>query len=121
MLNVLAPRDVTLARQLFDERCAWPNAWRPRSITSGCAAGQPQSFGTSSIHLDVLRDLTCIHGHIIPIGYPILEAADELSETRLRKAQEQLLMSARASRCRASRPDPARFGLAAPALDSLRD
>ena len=46
-------------------------------------AGRPESIETSSIHLDVIRDLKRIHGHITSVAYPILEAAGELTETRL--------------------------------------
>lgn len=91
-LNVLATRDIALARQLFAqkpeiraaERRATENHYR--RLREGVA----ESIETSSIHLDVLRDLKRIHGHITSIAYPILESAGELSETRLRhrKAQE---------------------------------
>lgn len=90
-LNVLASRDITLARQLFDEKSAMRVAERMATEKhyERLRSGVPQSLETSSIHLDVLRDLKRIHGHITSIAYPILEAADELSDTRLRKAEEQ--------------------------------
>lgn len=90
-LNVLASRDIALARQLFDEKSAMRAAERraTESHYERLRSGVPQSLETSSIHLDVLRDLKRIHAHITSIAYPILEAADELSETRLRRAEEQ--------------------------------
>ena len=44
----------------------------------------PQSLETSSLHLDVIRDLKRIHSHLAAVAYPILEIAGELSPTRLR-------------------------------------
>lgn len=88
-LNVLASRDIALARQLFDEKPAMRAAERQATENhyERLRSGVPESIETSSIHLDVLRDLKRIHGHITSIAYPILEAADELSETRLRRGK----------------------------------
>jgi phosphate:Na+ symporter len=40
--------------------------------------GRPESIETSSLHLDILRDLRRIHSHICSVAYPVLEAAGEL-------------------------------------------
>lgn len=86
-LNVLATRDIGLARQLFDEKPSIRAAERAATerhyerLRSGVTA----SMETSSIHLDVLRDLKRIHGHVTAIAYPILEAAGELRESRLKR------------------------------------
>jgi phosphate:Na+ symporter len=40
--------------------------------------GRPESVETSSLHLDVLRDLRRIHSHLCSVAYPVLEAAGEL-------------------------------------------
>jgi phosphate:Na+ symporter len=37
--------------------------------------GRPESLETTSLHLDVLRDLKRIHSHICSVAYPVLEAA----------------------------------------------
>ncbi|MEQ9198881.1 MAG: hypothetical protein RLN80_02760, partial [Rhodospirillales bacterium] len=42
------------------------------------------SLETSSLHLDVLRDLKRINSHITAVAYPILEQAGELAESRLK-------------------------------------
>ena len=55
--------------------------------------GRPESIETSSIHMDVIRDLKRINGHLTTVAYPILEAAGELAETRL-KTSDQTLMRA---------------------------
>ncbi|MBX9778106.1 MAG: Na/Pi cotransporter family protein [Xanthobacteraceae bacterium] len=39
--------------------------------------GLSQSIETTSLHLDILRDLKRIHSHICSVAYPVLEAAGE--------------------------------------------
>ena len=36
--------------------------------------GRPETIETTSLHLDVLRDLKRIHSHICSVAYPVLEA-----------------------------------------------
>jgi phosphate:Na+ symporter len=83
--NVFATRDLTLARRLVAEKAAVRGAESNAADAhyARLRAGRPESIETSSIHLDVIRDLKRIHGHIVSVAYPILEAAGELSETRL--------------------------------------
>jgi phosphate:Na+ symporter len=40
--------------------------------------GRPESLETTSLHLDVLRDLKRIHSHICSVAYPVLDAAGEM-------------------------------------------
>ena len=40
--------------------------------------GRPESIETTSLHLDVLRDLKRIHSHICSVAYPVLETTGEL-------------------------------------------
>ena len=47
-------------------------------------AGRPESVDSSSLHLDVLRDLKRINSHVTSVAYPILEEAGEISTSRLR-------------------------------------
>jgi len=42
--------------------------------------GRPESIETTSLHLDVLRDLSRIHSHICSVAYPVLDAAGEFAE-----------------------------------------
>jgi phosphate:Na+ symporter len=51
--------------------------------------GRPESIETSSLHLDVLRDLKRIHSHICAVADPALEAAGELQASRLRDTEPQ--------------------------------
>jgi phosphate:Na+ symporter len=49
--------------------------------------GRPESIETSTVHIDVIRDLKRINGHLTSVAYPILEAAGELADTRLKESQ----------------------------------
>jgi phosphate:Na+ symporter len=44
--------------------------------------GRPESLETTSLHLDVLRDLKRIHSHICSVAYPVLDAAGQLDAYR---------------------------------------
>ncbi|MBN9014622.1 MAG: Na/Pi cotransporter family protein, partial [Rhizobiales bacterium] len=43
--------------------------------------GRPESIETTSLHLDVLRDLKRIHSHICSVAYPVLDAAKASGES----------------------------------------
>ena len=89
-LNVFTTRDIALARRLVAEKAALREA-EARAADSDFARlreGRPESIETSSIHMDVIRDLKRINGHLASVAYPILEAAGELADTRLRTAPE---------------------------------
>jgi phosphate:Na+ symporter len=49
--------------------------------------GRPESIETSSVHLDVLRDLRRIHSHLCSVAYPVLEASGELYALRAGQSQ----------------------------------
>ena len=85
-LNVFATRDLVLARQLFADKAAMRDAERRATDShfQRLRSGRPESIETSAIHLDIIRDLKRIHGHVVSIAYPILESANELRESRLR-------------------------------------
>ena len=85
-LNVFTTRDITLARRLVAEKVAIreAEAQAADSHFARLRQGRPESIETSSIHMDVIRDLKRINGHLATAAYPILEAAGELAETRLR-------------------------------------
>jgi phosphate:Na+ symporter len=86
--NVFATRDIVLARRLFAGKTAM-RAAEASAMDSHYARlreARPESIETSAIHLDVIRDLKRIHGHLTSVAYPILEATGELIDTRLRSA-----------------------------------
>lgn len=50
--------------------------------------GRADSLRTSSLHLDILRDLKRINAHIVSIAHPILDESGLLIESRLRAVTE---------------------------------
>lgn len=84
--TVFMTRDPQLARQLvaakvdvrrLEARSASTHIQRVRERV-------PASVETSSMHLDILRDLKRINAHLASVAYPILETKGELDESRLR-------------------------------------
>jgi len=45
--------------------------------------GRPETIETTSLHLDVLRDLKWIHSHICSVAYSVLEAAGGMPATEV--------------------------------------
>jgi phosphate:Na+ symporter len=43
--------------------------------------GRPETLETTSLHLDVLRDLKRINSHICSVAYPALEGTKKISTT----------------------------------------
>ncbi len=87
-LNVFTTRDIALARRLVAEKTAIRET-EVKAADSHFARlreGRPESIETSSIHMDVIRDLKRINGHLTSVAYPILEAAGELADTRLKSS-----------------------------------
>jgi len=86
-LSIFLSGDTRAARQLLDEKR------RVREMEMRAAeqhlarlrAGRLESLETSSLHLDILRDLKRIHSHLCASAYPALEAAGQLRPSRLRK------------------------------------
>jgi phosphate:Na+ symporter len=84
--SVFMNGDVRTARALIEEK----TALRTTELTyadshlARLREGRPESIETSSLHLDVLRDLKRIHSHICSVAYPVLEAAGELQPSRLK-------------------------------------
>ena len=85
-LNVFMSGDVKMARQLLAEKVAFREMERHASENhlSRLRNGQLESIQSSSLHLDVLRDLKRINSHLTSVAYPILDAAGELRHSRLR-------------------------------------
>ena len=94
-LNVFTTRDLALARRLVAEKTAMREA-EARAADSHFARlreGRPESIETSSIHMDVIRDFKRINGHLTSVAYPILEAAGELADSRLKTTAQPLMRS----------------------------
>ncbi|KRD48989.1 Na/Pi cotransporter family protein [Ensifer sp. ENS10] len=84
--SIFVSRNADLARQLIEvkvsvrhmeKRSAERHIERLRD-------GLVQSLQTSSLHLDMLRDLKRVNAHIASVAYPILEESGLLTESRLR-------------------------------------
>jgi phosphate:Na+ symporter len=78
--GVFMTGDVEAARRLIREKAELRNI----ELAAGerhferLREGRPESIETSSLHLDILRDLRRIHSHLCSVAYPVLEAAGEL-------------------------------------------
>jgi phosphate:Na+ symporter len=85
-INIFISGDLELARQLLAQKTLIRDKER-HSIEQHferLGKGATQSIDTSSLHLDILRDLKRINSHLTSVAYPILERAGELAESRLR-------------------------------------
>ncbi len=49
--------------------------------------GRAESLQTSSLHLDILRDLKRINAHVVSVAHPILDDSGLLRESRLRQVE----------------------------------
>jgi phosphate:Na+ symporter len=87
-LNVFISNDVRMARRLLEEKVAFRELERTASENHlrRLQRGTRESLETSSLHLDVIRDLKRINSHLTSVAYPILDAAGELTRTRLKHA-----------------------------------
>lgn len=84
--NVFMTGDVKMARKLFEEKVVLRNQemLAAESHFRRLSEGVAETIATSSLHLDILRDLRRIHSYVSLIAYPILEEAKVLEPTRLK-------------------------------------
>jgi phosphate:Na+ symporter len=84
--TVFINEDVRIARTLIEEKTQLRVAelGHAESHLARLRDRRPESIETSSLHLDVLRDLKRIHSHICSVAYLPLEAAGELQPNRLK-------------------------------------
>ena len=87
--GVFMSGDVGEAHKLLAEKSALRNAELAATERhlDRLREGRPESIETTSLHLDVLRDLKRIHSHICSVAYPVLDAAGELEARRSRQHQ----------------------------------
>jgi len=99
-LGVFMSGDAAIARRLLTEKVQIREAERigAESHLARLRAGRPESLETSSLHLDVLRDLKRIHSHICSVAYPVLEATGELEPSRLKPSREPAISALQAPR-----------------------
>lgn len=89
--GVFMTGDLRSARQLVTEKATL----RATEFTAAenhlarLREGRTESIESSSLHLDILRDLKRIHSHICSVAYPVLERAGELQPSRLKEADAE--------------------------------
>ncbi len=81
-----------MARRLIEEKTQFRDLERAAADNhmARLRSGRPETIETSSLHLDILRDLKRIHSHIASVAYPILERAGELRVSRLKRPPVEL-------------------------------
>jgi phosphate:Na+ symporter len=89
--SVFMSGDVKIARRLITEKTELraTELAAAESHLARLREGRPESIESSSLHLDILRDLKRIHSHICSVAYPVLEAAGELQPSRLKVAEAE--------------------------------
>ncbi len=89
--SVFMSGDVKIARQLITEKATLRAAEfaAAESHFARLRDGRSESIESSSLHLDILRDLKRIHSHICSVAYPVLERAGELQVSRLKEVERQ--------------------------------
>lgn len=86
--TIFVTRDFNLARQLMEMKV---EVRRMEKLSAErhlerLRDGRADSLQTSSLHLDVLRDLKRINAHVISVAHPIMDESGLLIESRLRDA-----------------------------------
>jgi phosphate:Na+ symporter len=88
--------DTNQARKLIAEKSQLRNAEiaAAEGHMERLREGRPESLETTSLHLDVLRDLKRIHSHICSVAYPVLGRAGQLPATDVVESDAITLASA---------------------------
>jgi phosphate:Na+ symporter len=87
--SLFMTEDPRAARVLAEEKVAFRDAEAAATMThlERLRSGRVESAETSSLHLDLLRDMKQINSHIIAAAaYPVLERTGELLPSRLLKS-----------------------------------
>ncbi|WP_374829261.1 PhoU domain-containing protein, partial [Paenochrobactrum pullorum] len=88
---IFLSRDEALARQLVIAKTA------VRAVETVSAerhldrvrAGNAAAIETSSLHMDILRDLKRVNAHFASVAYPLLQQSGSLRESRLRIVEDK--------------------------------
>ncbi|MCW5690727.1 MAG: Na/Pi cotransporter family protein [Pseudolabrys sp.] len=91
--GVFMSGDVADARRLLAEKTRLRNAERlaAEHHLERLREGRPETLETTSLHLDVLRDMRRIHSHICAAAYPVLEAAGVATTAEESQAASRVL------------------------------
>lgn len=89
--SIFISGDVDLARRLIEEKekIRLAEIKGSTSHIERLREGVPESIATSSLHLDIIRDLRRVNTYMCPVAYSILEEKGQLRETRLIDPAEQ--------------------------------
>lgn len=89
--NVFLTGNARLARELLNRKIQLRDAERIaiEQHMERIGAGRADSIMSSSLHLDVIRDLKRINSHLTAVAYPILERTGELRASRLSDLDEE--------------------------------
>ncbi|MBP1845331.1 phosphate:Na+ symporter [Rhizobium petrolearium] len=87
--TIIVTGDFNLARQLMEIKVDVRRLEKRSSERhlERLRDGKMESLQTSSLHLDMLRDLKRINAHIVSVAHPILDDSGVLIESRLRYAE----------------------------------
>jgi phosphate:Na+ symporter len=88
--TIFVTRDFNLARQMMEVKVEVRRMEKQSAERhlERLREGHADSLQTSSLHLDVLRDLKRINAHIVSVAHPILDESGLLIESRLRTPAE---------------------------------
>lgn len=83
--HVLLAGDVDSARQLVLDKAEIKRMERAsrKAHLKRLEKGKAESFQSSDLHLEIIRTLRDLHGHIAAVAYPILYRNGQVLETRL--------------------------------------
>ncbi|PYE37303.1 phosphate:Na+ symporter [Rhizobium sp. PP-WC-1G-195] len=84
--TIFVTRDIDLARKLMEVKVEVRNLEKQSAERhfQRLRDGHADSLQTSSLHLDMLRDLKRINAHIVSVAHPIMDASGLLRESRLK-------------------------------------
>lgn len=88
-MSVFVSGDLSTARRMLaakDELRELERSGGKRHIER-LRSGRPETIETSSLHLDILRDLKRINSHLTSVAYPILDAEGQLRQSRLKRTK----------------------------------
>jgi len=88
--TIFVTRDFNLARQMMEVKVEVRRMEKQSAERhlERLRDGRADSLQTSSLHLDMLRDLKRINAHIVSVAHPIMDESGLLIESRVRPAAE---------------------------------
>ncbi len=87
-VNTFLTEDRDLARQLYDSKKDIRELQQEfvAAHMERLASGAPETVRTSSLHIDLIRDLKRINSHLTAVSYPVLRASGEVPKVKWKKA-----------------------------------